>query len=175
MDPFGDDSLSTNVLSISFAYFCLFLLIDRTKGHKLFNDHLLHLRAELPVQRWQKKVIYFLPFLASSKLESHGKKVEMCSTLFCYRFCDLPYLESWRLRLSYPSHSFLKYFRNHSMLIFLISTPLLNGTEGTTAWLWLSQCHCVLHYFLRLSKECSFGLVALALGPKTWWKLGFSD
>lgn len=82
MDPFGDDSLSTNVLSVSSAYFCLFLLIDRTKGHKLFNDHLLHLRAELPVQRWQKKFIYFLPFPASPELESHGKKVEMCSALF---------------------------------------------------------------------------------------------
>lgn len=61
MDPFDDNSLSTNILSISVAYFSLFLLIDRTKGHKLFNNHLLYLRAELPIHRWQKKVIYFLP------------------------------------------------------------------------------------------------------------------
>lgn len=62
MDALDGGSLSINISSVSFAYFSLFLLIDMTKGHKLFKDRLLHLRAELPVQRWQKKIIYlFFP------------------------------------------------------------------------------------------------------------------
>lgn len=114
MDALDDDSLSINVSLVSFAYFSLFLLIDMTKGHKLFKDHLIHLKAELPVQRWQKKVIYFFFLPSWNCMGKRWKCVDflnnpieltpLLALFLCYRLCDSSYPESWRLRLLCPVH-----------------------------------------------------------------------
>lgn len=69
MDVLDGNSLSINVSLVSFTYFFLylFLLIHMTIEHKLFKDYLLNLRAELLVQtgkrKTNKKKVIYLFFL----------------------------------------------------------------------------------------------------------------
>lgn len=60
------DSLYANVSSFSFLVAFPLFPAHRYKGHKLFKDHLLHLRAELPVQKRQKEAFFFFfsPFFS---------------------------------------------------------------------------------------------------------------
>lgn len=107
------DSLSLNSLLVSSAYFLLFLLIGVTKGHILFKDLLLHLRASLFTHDEKKKVVYFSPipqncmgkrWKAVGFLKNPIELPPLFALFFCYRFCDSSYLASWRLILLCPVH-----------------------------------------------------------------------
>jgi len=86
MDALDGDSLFINISLLSFACFSFFLLVARSKWHKLFKDHLLHLKAELPLQKWQKKVIYFSP-PPVKRVDFLNNPIELTPLLtlfFCY-------------------------------------------------------------------------------------------
>lgn len=84
MGALDGDSLYTSVSSFSFLVVFLLFPAHRYKGQKLFKDHLLHLRTELPVQKKQKEAFFFFfsplfffflfPLL---QLRLYGEKVEV--------------------------------------------------------------------------------------------------